>query len=168
MPVFDEKTGELIGPGGEDYVIISAEALRRINRQEELMFGSGSFVIWYNSGKAVGRTDGHRFAPLAQEMEIPEIAVYLRDFYSKYGWGYIEFQNVDADKGEVVFTVKNSPLVKGIESAEPRCWFVRGFVEGLVSELLGTEAVATEVRCQAMFNSDHCEFRIRWHNGILP
>ena len=165
MPVFDEKTGELVGEGGEDYVIISAEALRRINRQEELMFGSGSFVIWYNAGKAVGRTDGHRFARLLDKMDLAQMAIYLKDVYSKYGWGFIEIRSVDIDKGEIIFTVKNSPLVRGFTSSEPRCWFVRGFVEGNASEILGTEVVATEVRCQAV-SGDHCEFRLRWETGV--
>src|SRR5215467_8324018 len=149
MPTFDEHTGGLVGPGGEDYVIISAEALRRINKQEELMFGSGSFVIWYNAGKQVGRQDGKRLAPMTSTMELQDFAGHLRDTYSMYGWGFIEVGKVDLKTGEIAFRVTNSPLVRGLLSREPRCWFVRGFAEGLVSEIIGAEVVATELQCQA-------------------
>lgn len=164
MPSFDEKRGELVGPEGEDYVIISAEALRRINKHEEEMFGSGADVIWYNSGKEVGRTDGRRFAVLMEKMEINEFADRIKDIYSRFGWGYVEYGNVDPDSGELVFTVRNSPLVRGLTSQKPRCWFVKGFVEGLVSALLGTEVTAVETKCEAV-NRDHCEFKMSWKSG---
>jgi len=161
MPAFNEKQGELVGKNGEDYVIMSAEALRRINRQEEMMLGSGSFVIWYNAGKAVGRADGQRYAPLMKSMEIEAFATRIRDIYSRYGWGSIQFRDVDPKSGELVFWVKNSPLARGVRSKEPKCYFVRGFVEGMVSELLGTEVVAVEVLCETV-SGQHCEFRLRW------
>ncbi|HZW84640.1 MAG TPA: hypothetical protein VFE91_01895, partial [Nitrososphaerales archaeon] len=103
MAIYDEKRGELLGTGGEDYVMISAEALRKINKQEQLMLGSGSFVIWYNSGRAVGQEDGKRFAPLMDTMEIDKFAGYLRDTYSRYGWGQIEYGDVDLKSGELLF-----------------------------------------------------------------
>lgn len=166
MPAFNEKLGELVGKNGEDYVIISAEALRRINRQEEMMLGTGSFVIWYNAGKAVGRTDGQRYAPLMRSMEIEAFAVRVRDIYSRYGWGSIQFRDVDPKSGELVFWVKNSPLARGVRSKEPRCYFVRGFVEGMISELLGTEVVAVEVSCETV-TGQHCEFRLRWEGDAV-
>lgn len=161
MPSFDEEKGELVGSNGEDYVVISAEALRRINKQEELMLGTGSFVIWYNAGKAVGRTDGQKYAPLVQTMDLNKVADYLRETYSRYGWGSVQFDGVVLEKGEMSFTVRNSPLIRGIRSREPRCWFVRGFVEGLTSELIGTECTAVEIACEAV-NRDHCEFKLTW------
>jgi bacteriochlorophyll 4-vinyl reductase len=167
LPVFDEKLGELVGKGGEDYVVIAAEALRRINRQEEAMFGSGSFVIWYNSGKATGKIDGHRLAPLMKTMDINDFASYMRETYSRRGWGYVEYGDIDLNSGELIFTVKNSPLVRGVVAKEPRCWFVRGFVEGLISELLDTEVIAHETKCQAV-HGDYCEFRLSWQSGVLP
>ena len=165
MPAFDAKLGELVGPNGEDYVIISAEALRRINTHEELMFGSGSFVIWYNAGRAVGKIDGERFAPLMQTMELEKFATYLQDIYSRYGWGYVEYKALDPESGELLFTVRNSPLVRGLRSKQPRCWFVRGFVEGLISEILDLEVTAVETTCQAV-NGDHCDFRLGWKAGV--
>jgi predicted hydrocarbon binding protein len=164
MPTFDEKLGELVGPSGEDYVIISAEALRRINNHEQLMFGSGSFVIWYNAGRAVGRIDGERFAPLMKTMELGEFASRLKNIYARYGWGFVEYKYLDPQSGELLFTVRNSPLARGIRSREPRCWFVRGFVEGLVSALLEIEVTAVETSCQAV-NGDHCDFRLGWKAG---
>ena len=165
MPAFDEGRGELVGSNGEDYVVISAEALRRINKQEEMMLGTGSWVIWYNSGKSVGKTDGQKYAPLMQTMDVDKVANYLRQTYARYGWGSVVFGGIDLKSGELVFTVSNSPLVRGIKSREPQCWFVRGFVEGLTSELLGSECTAMEVACQAV-NGDHCEFRLRWNSEI--
>ncbi len=161
MPAYDEKSGELVDGGGEDYVLISAEALRRINREEEAMLGSGSFVIWYNAGKAVGRTDGRRYAELMGTMEIQAVADYLRETYTRRGWGEVKFGGIDLTSGVLLFSVRNSPLARGITAKEPRCWFVRGFVEGLTSELLGTECIAAEVACQTV-NGRQCEFRLRW------
>jgi predicted hydrocarbon binding protein len=167
LPSFDEVKGELVGEEGEDYVIIAAEALRRINKQEEMMFGTGSFLIWYNSGKAVGRTDGRGFAPLMETVEINELASRIKDIYMKRGWGEVTLGRIELATGELYFQVRNSPLVRGLTSKEPRCWFVRGFVEGLTSELLGIEVTASEIACQAV-NGDHCEYRLRWDMGISP
>jgi predicted hydrocarbon binding protein len=164
MPAFDEKTGELVGSDGEDYVVISAEALRRINRQEEMMLGSGSHVIWYNAGRAVGRNDGLKYAPLMKTMGIDQVADYLKETYTRYGWGSVTFKGIEIDSGELLFTVRNSPLARGLRSTEPRCWFVRGFVEGLTSELLGTECAAYETACQTV-NKTHCEYKLRWDAG---
>lgn len=161
VPAFDPKKGALVGSNGEDYVIISAEALRRIERHEAMMFGSGSSVIWYNSGKSVGKVDGARLAPWLQKMDIMEFASRVRDLYSREGWGFIEFGVVNLNSGEFHFTVRNSPLVRRVTAKEPRCWFVKGFVEGLVSEILGTEVTATETDCQAV-NGDHCSFKLSW------
>lgn len=161
FPKFDSKRGELVGPGGEDYVVISAEALRRINQHEELMLGSGSFVIWYNSGRAVGKVDGERYRPLMRSMDIQEFASLLRETYSRFGWGYVEYKDVDPASGELRFTVQNSPLSRGIASKEPRCWFVRGFVEGLISALLEVEVTAVETSCQSV-NGQFCTFRLSW------
>jgi predicted hydrocarbon binding protein len=161
-PKFDPVKGELVGGRGEDYIVISAEALRRINQHEEAMLGTGSFVIWYNAGKAVGHVDGEKYAPLMQSMDIQEFASLLRDSYSRFGWGYIEYGDVDPNSGELLFTVQNSPLVRGVVSKEPRCWFVRGFVEGLISELLGAEVTAVEKECQAV-NRKYYSFRLSWN-----
>lgn len=165
MPQFDEEKGELVDSRGEDYVVMSAEALRRINKQEELMLGTGSSVIWYNSGKAVGKTDGEKYAGLMKTMEVQDMAEYLKETYSRYGWGFVTFGGIDMNSGQLIFTVRNSPLVRGIRGKEPRCWFVRGFVEGLVSEILGTEVTALEVACQAV-NGNHCEFRLVWDLNV--
>jgi predicted hydrocarbon binding protein len=164
LPKFDEERGELVGSMGEDYVIISAEALRRINKHEELMLGSGSFVVWYNSGKAVGKTDGEKFKRLIETMDIESFAAHLKSIYARYGWGFVQYGEVDPASGELLFTVRNSPLVRGISAKEPRCWFVRGFVEGLIGSILGAEVTAVEVACQAV-NGDHCEFRLAWKPG---
>jgi predicted hydrocarbon binding protein len=165
MPAFHEESGELLGSDGEDYVVLSAEALRRINRQEEATLGSGSHVIWYNAGKAVGKKDGQKYAHLMKTMEVQDLADYLKETYTRYGWGSVWFAGVDVASGELLFTVRNSPLARGIRSKEPRCWFVRGFVEGLTSELLGTECIAAETACQTV-NGRQCEFRLSWDSGI--
>ena len=161
LPTFDENKGELLGPKGEDYVVLSAEALRNINQEEESILHSGSNVIWYNAGRAVGRSDGKKYAPLMQEMDLDRFASYLKMTYMRYGWGLIEYSITDFDSGMILFTVRDSPLVKGIRSKEPRCWFVKGFAEGLTSELLGVQTVAKEVKCQAV-GADRCEFDLSW------
>jgi hypothetical protein len=110
FPSLDEKGGELVGEKGEDYVIIAAEALRRINRQEEIMIGTRSFLIWFNSGRAVGKTDGRRFAPLMETVEINELAPHIRNIYVKHGWGEVELGGIDlAKRGVVLSSPKLTP-----------------------------------------------------------
>ena len=164
LPAFQEQTGELVDASGEDYVVISAEALRRINRQEETTLGTGSHIIWYNAGKAAGSIDGRKYASVTKTMQANEAASYLAQTYSRWGWGSVKIFGMDLEKCEMMLTVKNSPLSRGITSKEPRCWFVRGFFEGLTSELLGVECMAVETACETV-NGFRCEFKLTWDFG---
>jgi predicted hydrocarbon binding protein len=161
VPRLDAEKGELRVATGEDWVLISGEALRSVYQGEVTMLDTGAFVIWYNAGKAVGRTEGQKFAGMANSMGIDELAQELSKTYSQLGWGRIEIQEIDILKNEVTIIMRNSPMVRGVSDKQPRCWYVRGFMEGIVSALLGVEATAFERSCEAV-NRDHCEFKVSW------
>lgn len=161
LPRLDAQRGELRTSKGEDWVMISGEALRRVYQNEVFLLGTGAYVMWYNAGKAVGKTEGVKFAALVEEMGVHELAKELSESYAYLGWGRIEVGNIDLFKNEVTIKMWNSPMVRGVLDKEPRCWYVRGFMEGLVSTILGVETTASEVRCQAV-EGDRCEFRVTW------
>jgi len=158
---FDPRRGEIVDSLGEDWVMISGEALRRIYANDVTMLGTGANVIWYNSGRAVGKKDGEKYASSLERMGLDELAAKISSSYASLGWGKIEIGKVDLENSEIVFTMKNSPMVRGITDKNPRCWYVRGFVEGLASTILGMEAVASESRCEAV-NGGYCEFKVSW------
>jgi predicted hydrocarbon binding protein len=161
LPTLDSERGELRVANGGDWVMISGEALRRVYENEVTILGTGAFVIWYNAGKAVGKTEGEKFAALVNTMGIDQLAQELGKTYAQLGWGRIEIRDIDLLRNEVTIIMRNSPMVRGIADKEPRCWYVRGFMEGIVSVILGVDATAFEVACEAV-NRDHCEFRVSW------
>ena len=161
IPRLDSAKGEMRAASGEDWVLISGEALRRVYESEVSILGTGAFVIWYNAGKTVGRTEGSKFAELISEVGVDQLANELSKTYSKLGWGQIQVGNVDLINSEIKIVMRNSPMVRGIADKEPRCWYVRGFMEGMVSTILGVEANAFEVACEAV-NRHHCEFKVNW------
>jgi predicted hydrocarbon binding protein len=161
VPKLDASSGELRGSTGDDWVLISGEALRRVYEAEVAILGTGAFVIWYNAGKYVGKIEGKKFAKLIEELGIDQLAKELSASYAKLGWGTIEVGEVDLLRNELTITMRNSPMVRGVSDKESRCWYVRGFMEGLVSSVLGVEATAFELTCEAV-NGNHCEFKTTW------
>jgi len=169
IPRLDPERGEMRTARGEDWVLISGDALRRVYENEVKVLGSGAYVMWYNAGKAVGKTDGEKFAALIETIGIDQLAKELSSSYAKLGWGKIEVGDIDLFKNEVKVTMRNSPMVRGTRDNEPRCWYVRGFMEGLISTILGAEATANEMQCQAV-NGEKCEFKVTWKlpSGVEP
>lgn len=161
LPKLDAERGELRTSEGEDWVMISGEALRRIYQNDVSVLSTGACVIWYNAGKSVGKTDGAKFAEMVERLGIDELARELSESYAKLGWGRIEVGKIDLVKSELVVTMRNSPMVRGVRDSEPRCWYVRGFMEGIISVILGVEATANEIQCQAA-NGDRCVFKVAW------
>jgi predicted hydrocarbon binding protein len=161
VPRLDAAKGELRTSSGEDWVLISGEALRKIYEMEAAVLKSGAFVIWYNAGKTVGTTEGKKFAGLLDDLGIDRLAEELSKSYSKLGWGFIQVGEIDLVKNEVGIVMRNSPMVRGVSATEPRCWYVRGYMEGMISSILGAEATAFELSCEAV-NGDHCEFKVTW------
>lgn len=131
------------------------------------MLQSGAYVLWYNAGKTVGTTEGKKFSELIDEIGIDQLAKELGNSYSKLGWGLIEVGEINLLKSEVRIVMRNSPMVRGVSAKEPRCWYVRGFMEGMISSILGAEATAFELSCEAV-NGDHCEFVVNWKLGTSP
>lgn len=167
VPRLDAERGELRATTGEDWVLISGEALRRVYENEAKILGTGAFVIWYNAGKAVGATEGTKFAGLVESVGIDRLAEELRKTYSQLGWGKIEIGDIDLIGNEVTIKMQNSPMVRGVSDKEPRCWYVRGFMEGIITAILGVEATAFELVCEAV-NHDHCEFKATWKLPTAP
>lgn len=167
VPRLDPVRGELRTAQGEDWVMISGDALRRIFENEVRVLGTGACVIWYNAGKAVGKTDGEKFAAMVERLGVNELAGELGASYAKLGWGRIEVGKIDLLNNELMVTMRNSPMVRGVTDRQPRCWYVRGFMEGIVSVILGVEATANEIRCQAV-EGDRCEFKVNWKLPSAP
>jgi predicted hydrocarbon binding protein len=161
VPKLDSARGELRGSGGEDWVLFSGEAIRRVYAQEVMMLGTGAFVIWYNVGRAIGLVEGQKFAGMVETTGINDLAQNLGRTYNHLGWGVIEIGEIDLRSNEITITMRNSPMVRGVSNKEPQCWYVRGFMEGMVSSLLGVDATAFEVTCEAV-NRSHCEFKVGW------
>jgi predicted hydrocarbon binding protein len=167
IPRLDTAKGELRTSAGEDWVLISGEAIRRVYDNEAKMMGTGAHVIWYNAGKAVGKTEGEKFAGLIESVGVDHLADELAKTYSQLGWGMIELRDIDLLKSEVVMIMRNSPMIRGVSAKEPQCWYVRGFMEGIVSSILGVETTVFELTCEAM-NHDHCEFKAVWKMPSAP
>lgn len=161
LPELDYNKGELRTVSGDDWVLISGEALRRVYESEVSLLGTGAFVIWYNAGKTVGKNEGAKFADLIAEVGIDQLASELSKTYQKLGWGTIQVKDIDLGANEVKIVMRNSPMVRGVTDNQSRCWYVRGFMEGIVSAILGVAATAYEMTCEAV-NGDHCEFKVTW------
>ena len=161
VPKLDASKGELRAPSGEDWVLISGEALRRVYESEIAILGTGACVIWYNAGQAVGKTEGKKFAALIEEIGIDQLAQELSSSYSKLGWGTIQVGDIDLARNEVKIIMRNSPMVRGVLGQDSRCWYVRGFMEGIIASILGVEVTAYELTCEAV-NGKHCEFKATW------
>ena len=82
------------------------------------------------------------------------------------GWGYFSIEG-EADNGtQLTVIAKNCSFCHDSLEESPVCYFLVGFVNGLVDCLYGKPHTAAETRCGGM-GGEACEIKIREHRPAI-
>jgi predicted hydrocarbon binding protein len=123
--------------------------------------GGQAFVSWHATNDEGGRQEKETLQEETNAFDVDRLSEELRETYTRFGWGRIEVRTPDIHKNELTVVMRDSPGVKCLSEKGPACWHVRASIEVIVSNVLGVQAEAFEVACEAT-NRRFCEFKVRW------
>ncbi|MCD6132839.1 MAG: 4-vinyl reductase [Deltaproteobacteria bacterium] len=122
-------------------------------------FGLGG--ILYMSGKKSGRDGGMELKGLAQKLGISTedtIREALPVMFTETRWGEL---NVDSmTENEIIFSLKDSVLARGLKRKKPSCTPIAGALAGIVEVLLDKKADGKEIECVSQ-GKEKCIFEIK-------
>ncbi|WP_309492891.1 V4R domain-containing protein [Candidatus Hecatella orcuttiae] len=137
-------------------ISIPLEAFMDFKKALKDCFGSGGVVILSEMGKGHGIYSTKRL--LDEHPNRPSLLEVITSYKQKEGWGNMEFR-MKPSEAEVIIT-KSFEAEYHERSKEPVCHFLRGYLEGVISQIVGKEIKVSEIRCKATGN-ETCVFKIQ-------
>ena len=145
---------------GVDWILFRVEALHGMVEEVNKVLGTSSSLVWYTAGKGAGRSMAKVFQTHLKEKESPA-AVFdkIARSYTRWGWGRIERTLLREKTGEFIIRIYDNAFARGQHSQTPSCYFLKGYIEGLIETLTGKHATSEETKCMAK-GDPYCEFQI--------
>ena len=161
---FRDDSGE-VEYFGEKVVILRKESFQ-LFRQELIRrnaSGTGNLILGI-VGRSVGRAEGRTIVSrLARETGSATLSPeYVRNAVeeSNLGYGKAQLESLELTAKAATITTTNSFEAEPATRPEGNtCFFLLGYVEGLLSELLGSEMRGVETSCKSR-RDPVCSFRL--------
>lgn len=111
------------------------------------IFGSAGLSMIYVMGRERGIYEARMdLSELEGETSIREILRIALRRAGKLGWGEMAVTELDTINGIVNIEIKRTPFICRTPDAAP-CYFYRGYLSGIISEILGEEMSCTLGGC---------------------
>jgi predicted hydrocarbon binding protein len=126
-------------------------------------FGTSGSGMIFNMGLNCGYSEGTHVLEESKEPQPDNSESLLeKSFYrsTSMGWGDISIDHYDAETSTLEITIDNNPFKDncGTERLEG-CHFIRGYLAGVVSEILDTDMVFTSDECKGT-QDGYCTFHM--------
>jgi len=144
---------------GTEWVLIRVETLHGMMEEVEKILGSGAALVWYTAGKGAGRSLAHMIKKTMDTSDLLRVSRFIVGFYGNCGWGRGEIVSWRPEKGEFIFQVWDNVFAKKDSSNTSSCYFLKGFIEGVLEELIGRRVRTEETKCISK-GDECCEFSI--------
>ena len=145
---------------GVDWILLRVEALQGMIEEVNKVLGTGASLVWYVAGKGAGRSMAKVFqARLKGEENFEAFFEKIASYYIRWGWGRIEKVLLREKTGELIIRIYDNAFARGQYSKTPSCYFLKGYLEGLIETLTGKHATSEETKCMAK-GDFYCEFQI--------
>lgn len=131
------------------------ETFAEIRKSLLTTYGKEANSILENAAIHAGERSAHR--RLATSHDKQGALAFLTTYKSTQNWGEIIFSEVDFEKKKGSITVNNSFEARKGKSDTPICHFLKGYLEGFLSELLDENIHVDEQKCKSQNNSK-CDF----------
>ena len=130
---------------------------RDFKRILEERFGSGAHAIFYEVGKGCGMRSCRRLVRKYKSKK--RLLRALTRYKGNEKWGKLRF-NLDLKRGVGEITVAENFEAKQYgRSEEPVCYFMRGYLEGFLTQAYNKPLKVIEVACIAQGNKA-CKFKV--------
>ncbi|MEL6930698.1 MAG: V4R domain-containing protein [Cyanobacteria bacterium J06600_6] len=121
--------------------------------------GSASGLVLYNCGRKWGKNFFRRFSEEVSsyyeqpvvELEMIELIQCLKQCWKAHGWGLLEPNFEDYQRGFLTIQVTHSAFVEAIaDPQEPSCFIEAGLLSAFFSELSATELHCVQTECESL------------------
>ncbi len=138
---------------GQKVVLLRRDAFGLMRKELSRVVGASSNIILEIAGRRVGAEEGTALLAKAESLAMKD-AGSLGDFTrialeeTNMGYGKMKLQELDTGTGNVRVIIFNSFETEPTDKvSSPSCFFTLGYVEGLLSRLLGRNFRGREVSC---------------------
>jgi predicted hydrocarbon binding protein len=154
--LYDNNKGEIM-IASTDWVLMAGATLRALIDGIMSTVGSGGMLILF----AAGRSAGKEFASslLKEGTPLEELPRWLRVFFTWGGWGRVGTR-VDLASKEAVVEIYNCATARGLQSKEPSCHFIRGYIAGVGEVLFNSPTECSETKCISK-GDNCCRFQVQ-------
>ena len=123
------------------------------------IFGSAGLSMIYMMGRERGIYEARMgLSELEGETSIRDVLELALRRAERLGWGEMEIAELDTINGIVNIRIKKTPFPCRAPDAS-HCYFYRGYLSGIVSEILGDEMSCTLDKCLLKGDKD-CVIKI--------
>lgn len=131
------------------------ETFAEIKKSLYTTYGKEANSILENAAIHAGERSAQR--RLATSKDKQGALNLLTSYKSTHNWGEIIFSEVNFEMKKGSITVNNSFEARKGKSDTPICYFLKGYLEGFLSELLDENIQVEEQKCKSQNNSK-CDF----------
>jgi predicted hydrocarbon binding protein len=147
-----------IAAGAEYLLQLRRHAIIRMIDRIQLLLGSGAEVILFESGVALGRSDGEDLVRSLGAEEVRKTIDYLMKGLTAQGMGSIVRRTAPGDENPTII-IHDCFECSSNDSNRTACQFFRGYIAGNSSAIFGGQFTVEETKCRLRGGGD-CEFRI--------
>ncbi len=159
-PLLFESVHFPVKSGYLRYIIMPLREIQTLwDSFEEMISETGFSFVVYNAGKRSGRTCALWFKTKFK-LEGEELLNAIKDYMRAIGMGIVEFHDVNKETGTARVIIRDN--FEGIKRRKPRpaCYYTRGYIAGILSEVFGKDVGVTEKKCVAA-GDEYCEFEAK-------
>ena len=135
------------------------ETLHGMMEEVEKVLGTGACLVWYTAGKGAGKSLAALVKKEFKNYNLKSVSNLLMDFYANWGWGKGEIALWREEEGEIILRVWDNAFAKRGSSKTPSCFFLKGFIEGILKELTQKCVKIEETKCISK-GDKYCEFHL--------
>jgi predicted hydrocarbon binding protein len=151
---------------GRRTIILSQTATARMFEAIRFTLGSGGDVVLYQQGSSYGKELAESFMNRLGGDYLKRNFDYTLGLLSATGWGVPELVGSRDGFPNITITLQSCLECDGVRATRPACSFVRGFLAGVSSAIVGHTVHCEESRCIGMGNPI-CEFELRSGKSLL-
>jgi predicted hydrocarbon binding protein/predicted amino acid-binding ACT domain protein len=145
---------------GRRTIILSQTATARMFDAIRFTLGSGGDVVLYQQGSSYGKELAQSFMTRLGGDYLERNFDYTLGLLSATGWGVPTLVGSKDSFPNIAITLQSCFECDGVRAARPACSFVRGFLAGVSSAIVGHIVHCEESHCIAT-GSPCCEFELR-------
>lgn len=125
-------------------------------------FGSAGESIIFQMGRDYGIDYCQKVLSTREqnELELQELFQYVIDNASKDGWANMELFDFNPQNGAIEVLLKHNIFEPACSALhQPQCFFLRGYLSGIIKELTNMDYMFFSSKCYA-HGDEHCSVRL--------